>query len=153
MSKNLENLLIEKRQEFDKNSEFHIEKRDEWISRIEALINQIENWLKPLSTKGHFQISRQNLEISEETYGKYKALSLVIGFFNGQAIKIIPKGLGVIGVNGRVDVEMGGRQVMIVGMPDGNTWEFAERDGRQINRFPFNRENFEDLISVFVSEF
>lgn len=153
MSKNLETLLNEKRQEFDNNSEVYSERRDEWISRVETLLNNIEEWLKPLSKKGHFQIRRQKLEISEETYGEYKALSLVIGFFNGQFIKIVPKGLGVVGVNGRVDMEMGGRQVMIVGMPDGTTWEFAERDGRQINRFPFNKENFEDLISVFVSEF
>jgi len=172
MEKHLEKLLDEKRrQSATDRSKLEARKAD-WLSRISKLYDQIEEWLQPLVEKKHIDPpSRQRYEIREQLLGTYPSEKLTIRFYNGKIIELLPQGLHIAGANGRIDMDMGGYLVTILGREDGSGWDFIEalggrpiggvavrgrylpssRPGQEL--LPFTRENFEGLLAKFVEGF
>ena len=151
MIEDLERVLEEKKKAMEENGRNWEERKKDWVSRIDSLYDMIESWLTPLVEKKYITITRGQLSVFEELLGSYEAPTMSIKFFSGEIIKLVPKGLHVIGGNGRVDMKIGLREIMIVGKDEKPGWFFAERISRgQPKSFDFNQENFENLLYEFV---
>lgn len=74
-------------------------KRNEWISLVTALIDDITNWCEELG----WSASRASKQITEEHIGSYEAPCLTIHAPSGR-IHIDPVGVNIIGAQGRVDI-------------------------------------------------
>jgi len=153
MDKNLTELLDEKRRASEERGEDFQHQREQWLDRLNALYKEIEGWLYPAREKGHLSITYRKIPLMEDLLGRYEAPVMRIQFYNGRFIDLTPAGLHVIGARGRVDIDFGDRDVAIVGNMEDEGWTFAERKGRHYERFPFNQESFEALLSDFVEKF
>ncbi len=151
MLENLERILSEKKQQIDASSVNSVGLRNDWLERIDSLYNTIKSWIEPLKTKGYAEISIYTVAMYEEALGTYDAPAMKIRFFSGEKAEIVPKGLHVIAGNGRLDMRLGSRVVMIIGQDDEPGWFFAERIGRgKPRRFEFNQDTFEQLLQDFL---
>lgn len=151
MIEDLERVLEEKKKAMEENGRNWEERKKDWVSRIDSLYDMIESWLAPLVGKDYITITREQISIYEELLGSYDAPIMSIKFFSGEIIKLVPKGLHVVGGNGRVDMKIGLREIMIVGQDKEQGWFFAERINRgQPRAFDFNQETFENLLHEFV---
>jgi hypothetical protein len=148
---NLERVLSEKKQRMDEQGNNYAAVRNDWLERIDSLYRTIRSWLKPLEEKEYASVSDYSVPIFEELLGTYEAPAMKVTFFSGEKVEIVPKGLHVIAGNGRVDMRIGPREVMIVGQDEEPGWFFAERVGRGKPRpFEFSQENFEQLLEAFL---
>jgi hypothetical protein len=82
---------------------------------------------------------------------KTRGQACVIVGFNGDTIELVPKGLHIISGNGRVDLKLGFREIMIIGQDGEEEWIFAERNGPGKSRqFQFNKDNFEKILQEYL---
>jgi hypothetical protein len=153
MPTTLERILEEKRKEASERSETTESRKADWIRRTEELFQQIEKWLSPLKGNNYLDWSFDLTRRQEEPIGVYQVRSMRIVFFNGRTLEIIPRGLIVVGANGRVDMDLGYKSVMIAGKQDGSGWEFVERIAGRAESYEFNQANFERILSDFASRF
>lgn len=157
MEKRLEQILEEKSRMSGADRERLEKSKEEWIARIESLYREIEGWLKPLVDKGQLDIQPRDYEITEEMFGTYFPRKLNIRFkLNGRLVELLPKGRHIVGANGRIDMHLGGKIVMILGKENGAGWEFVEAfggPGRGPSHLPLTRENFESLLADFAQSF
>jgi hypothetical protein len=153
MLTNLEKLLEQKKQGNVDQQIAHETEKQEWLERLNALYSQIGKWLGPLKEKRYLEIVPKQVVIEEELFGKYDTLGLIIQFYNGTSIELIPVGWFVSEARGRVDMNLRDRVLKIVGRADGSGWDIAEPVGLRHERKPFDQENFEALLEGFVSRF
>lgn len=83
--------------------------RDWWISSLEALYEDVGNWLAPLVDEGVLTLQRTSTQLTEENIGTYTAPGLVLEL-SGEAVVLEPLGTLLIGSHGRVDVFRRGRR-------------------------------------------
>ncbi|MBF0234566.1 MAG: hypothetical protein HQK65_16215 [Desulfamplus sp.] len=77
------------------------QKVNSFIDSVDKLFAEIELWIASTNLKG----VKQEIEISEETSGRYKAKKLTIEDEKKKKIaKFLPIGTFIIGGNGRVDI-------------------------------------------------
>lgn len=151
MSSQLEEILEKKKEQLDKDAQGWRARRDEWLRQITVLLDTIRGWIKPLEDKQYLFVETKEITISEELLGTYQAPSMIITFFTGEKIHLVPKGLHVIAGKGRVDLKFGQREIMIVGQDEKPGWFFAEREGRgKPKTFEFNKDNFEQLLQEYL---
>ncbi len=153
-------LVEQKQQKFLQQREDSQSEEAAWQEAVKALYQQIITWLKPLANRGlvklfikpmptdsYYDEDTGDMELRDEDH-------LIIKFFNGEAIKLVPVGLNVVGAYGRVDMQLGLRDVMIVLEEQHGDWQFAERYTRtSLETYPFNQEHFEKLVAEFVENF
>jgi len=151
MTSQLEEVLSKRKQRLEEEAKLWESSRARWLKRLDNLFGTVKEWLKPLEEKGYITIETSEIGITEEVLGTYRAPSMTISFFGGESIRLVPKGLHVIGGKGRVDMKLGLREVMIVGREDESGWFFAERVGHAKPRqFEFNRDHFEKLLREYL---
>jgi len=159
MSSYLEEILEQKKQVLLKYREESLVEEIEWQKKVKALYTQIRKWLKPLQDRGYviFQEEKRSMGtsiINEEDFKPALRDFLTIQFLNGETIEFEPVGFNVVGVYGRVNMQLGLREMMIVLRKKGVEWEFAERnEGRKLNFYQFNQDTFEQLVTEFVESF
>jgi len=153
MNSTLEDLLKKKKHKIDIDAKKWIQKRDEWIERVEKLYKKIHGWLKPFENKELLRIVYTEVHRREEILGDYSIKKMTLVFFNNAEINIEPVGLHIIGGNGRVDMKVGLRTIMIIGKDDAE-WMFAERAERgKRTTWDFNKDSFEGILKEFIEEF
>ena len=132
----------------------HIEDRlADWRERIGELYNTIDSWLQNNSQYSFEQSKPITLE--EEMMGKFgvnKVQLPTANIFrsNNLVASLKPKGLGVIGANGRVDLISKSKLIMLLDLSEqfqDSKWEIAYSKNRQ-KRLPLNKSN---LIKVLNS--
>ena len=153
MADPLEELLAKKKHDVNNEAKQWEEKKEEWIARIDRLYQDIEDWLSPLVEKEYLHVEYVDIPLSEELLGRYIVKKMMIIFFNEEKIEIEPWGLNITGANGRVDIKLGLRNIMIIGNDDAS-WMFAERLGRgQPHTWDFNHDSFEEILKNFIEAF
>lgn len=151
MSSQLEEILSQKKHNLDENAKEWEQKRSAWVNRINNLLKTIKAWLEPLETKQYVRVDFSEIVITEQLLGTYKAPCMTINFFNGDSVELVPKGLHIISGNGRVDLKLGLREIMIIGQDGEEEWIFAERNGPGKSRqFQFNKDNFEKILQEYL---
>lgn len=121
------------------------ERRQEWISRVRALAEQIVEW----STGAGWRVEREEKTVQEELLGRYDVPVLHIHLPGGELV-LNPIGLDVIGANGRVDLEAFPTlaRVKLIGSPEG--WRIMT-DSNVPLRQPWNGHTFVQLADDLMS--
>lgn len=99
------------------------------------------------------RIAYTEIQRREELLGDYSIKKMTLVFFNNAEINLEPVGRHIIGGNGRVDMKVGLRTIMIIGKDDAE-WMFVERAerGKRLTR-DFSKANFEGILKEFIEEF
>lgn len=79
------------------------DKKDVYLSRVNALYKDIESFLSDYTESGDIRIEKGSTLIEEEYIGKYDAPVLHIHLY-GKHADLIPAGTNMIGSPGRVDL-------------------------------------------------
>jgi hypothetical protein len=77
--------------------------KNEWLLKLDALYKLFEKSLQEYVINNRISITYNNIEITEEYIGSYKAKSMTIKF-GGEKILLKPIGTNLIGAKGRVDM-------------------------------------------------
>ncbi|MBI4580924.1 MAG: hypothetical protein HY718_14545 [Planctomycetes bacterium] len=85
---------------------------DQYIARLEWLYRNVEAWIA--EREPNARAHRTTVELAEEATGPYKAESLEIIRPGKPAVRLIPKGIFMVGAHGRVDVwSRLGREIVV----------------------------------------
>jgi hypothetical protein len=80
--------------------------------RVNDLFKEVQHWITDRRLDAIF--SQTPVELSEESVGAYKLLSLEVSIPGLPAVRFVPRGIFVIGARGRVDVRSRlGREVLV----------------------------------------
>jgi hypothetical protein len=83
-----------------------------YLARLETLYGCVERWVRSREPATRF--TRTDVELSEEFTGPYKAKSLEIARAGRTAIRLIPRGIFMVGAHGRVDARSRlGREILV----------------------------------------
>jgi hypothetical protein len=114
-------------------------RRENWIFRVTALVDQISKW----SEAEGWKVERHEKTIREELLGTYRVPEISVRLAGGE-ILLVPVALHIVGGDGRVDLEAIPTlaRVKLIGVKGG--WEvFA--DTNVPLRINWNRRNFVTL--------
>ena len=114
-------------------------RRQKWIDRVEALVNQVDEWAKGQG----WTVVRGRKHIQESAIGLYDVPILEARLSDGQ-IWIKPIGLNVIGADGRVDIEALPTLNRVRLIVRDNQWQIFT-DSNVPLRQPWNAETFVQL--------
>lgn len=150
MSDVLEELADEESGDIDRS---HVERRlDDWSDRISRLYTSVEGWLP-----AGISANRNNsVPVSEELMKKYQVgtrhLPILTMEKNGQWIgKIVPKGLWIIGANGRLDLFVKSSHFILVDRAENFSsplWMIAPSTNRRLEQKELNSETFLKALNV-----
>jgi hypothetical protein len=128
----------------------HVQRRvTDWAHRIDELYSQIESWLPAgFSTQRH-----QTMLMHEEMMQRFcvpeRRLPILEITHNGAiAATIEPRGLWIIGANGRLDMMVRNKQYIIVDTAENfasPSWVFTPLSNRQ-RRQPLTQQTFCSLL-------
>ena len=121
------------------------DRRDQWIERVDAVINQAEKWAKAQD----WATARTTRTIRERLLGEYTVPVLRVRLPLGE-VHVIPVALHVVGADGRIDIEAFPtlNRVRLVGRDDG--WQIYT-DSNVPLRQPWNRETFAQLAQDLLA--
>jgi hypothetical protein len=107
-------LLKEKEQKDIPEIDWEAEK-NKWLSYLDELYGLFEASLNDYKKSGKIRITYDEISITEENIGTYKAPKMIIEFA-GEKITLRPVGTNLIGVKGRVDVtsKSGSAKIVLV---------------------------------------
>jgi len=105
-------LLKEKEQKDIPEIDWEAEK-NKWLSYLDDLYRLFEVSLNDYVKSGKIRITYNEISITEENVGTYKAQKMIIEFA-GEKITFRPIGTNLIGINGRVDITSKSNSAKIV---------------------------------------
>jgi len=87
----------------------------EWLSYLDSLYNLFHKCLDDYVKKGKIKISYDEISVTEEYVGSYKAKRMIIELA-GEKIILKPVGTNIIGAKGRVDItgKYGSAKIVLV---------------------------------------
>jgi hypothetical protein len=128
--------------------------RDEWISQVNRLYEQVTSWLQPFRERGYLNIQRSRVSVSEEYIGDYEIDCLEI--ISGDATIIFePFGRNVLGAHGRIELYLKGYKLdawmlLLLSDVDGTLrWE-AWKNKVRGPRLSFDKEGLERIMDAWL---
>lgn len=118
-------------------------RKKKWNKALNELYSNIQNWIKPYSTKGLIRISKRKIILNEDYIGQYNVEQLEL-FLGADKISFIPRGTLIVGSFGRVDVK-GPKGENLLILKKWDEWNFATRFPT-IQYLPFNQDSLFDVI-------
>ena len=120
----------------DAISSEHVERRViDWIARIDGLYNQIDGWLPPLWHSSRVSSRRMQEELMVKTKVGPRDVPVLDLVSGGNAVVTLePRGLWIVGANGRIDLFAGERHFVIVDSAQNfetPKWKIADFDDRR----------------------
>jgi hypothetical protein len=114
-------------------------RRRQWVARVDALINQIDQW----ATGQGWATARTERTVNERFLGQYTVPLLRVRLPDGE-VHVIPVALQVVGTDGRIDIEAfpSLNRVKLIGRD--NQWEIYT-DSNVPLRQAWNSETFAQL--------
>ncbi len=128
----------------------HVEQRvSDWASRIDALYKQIESWLPAGWRADRCGTVRMHEELMQKFDVPPRDLpTLNLTRNGGHGRRIEPRGLWIIGANGRLDFSGGNDHYVIVDMAENFAqplWHIA-RLSERTNLQPLSKDNFVEAL-------
>ncbi|MCF6228433.1 MAG: hypothetical protein L3J82_07225 [Planctomycetes bacterium] len=124
--------------------------RADWVSELNSLFEQFEEWLKPLEEKQLLRSELSSQKIQEEDLDPYDAPVLKLSDPSGARVHIQPVGRIVFGARGRVDFLSGGRRVSLLN-DENKGWCFRKGSDVICALEPLDNESFFQTISQLLS--
>ncbi|MFH1568771.1 MAG: hypothetical protein ABIL09_12300 [Gemmatimonadota bacterium] len=148
MTDKLEALLADRKQQTDALRSDRRQALEDWKRAAQLLLDQIEEWLKPLAQRDYLRMAKEGKVIVEDEYGQYKLHLLRVRTADGRDVVIEPVGLNVIGGLGRIDVKTESESFMVVREADGG-WVLAKRrpGGGPPEKRVWSEEDFRDELA------
>jgi hypothetical protein len=124
----------------------HVARRiDDWAERIDRLYAQLEQWLPPGWTADRSRNVRMHEPLMEKFDIAPRNLPVLTLLHQGEpAARVAPRGLWIVGINGRLDLYRGDKHFTIIDTAENLTpsaWHIAPYSNRHDSR-PLNRETF-----------
>jgi len=116
IKRDFEDFLSQKEKEAKATPQINWEtEKREWLEYLDNLYKIFQEALKEYVSKGIVEISSDEIEITEEYIGTYKAPRMLI-CLAGEIIRLKPIGTNLIGAKGRVDISgpIGSATVVLV---------------------------------------
>lgn len=121
------------------------QRRSEWIARVNAVINQVEQWA---AAEG-WATARSERTITERGLGQYTVPLLRVRLPLGE-VHVIPVALNVIGAEGRIDIEAFPTTDRVKLIGRGGDWEIYSDSNARLPA-PWNAQTFariaQDLLA------
>ncbi|HWZ21034.1 MAG TPA: hypothetical protein VNW06_00185, partial [Cytophagaceae bacterium] len=119
-----ENFLKKKYEEGEKQKAEASDRKNQWITSVEALYKDIKELLRIYEDKKLLFFYEQEIELEEEFIGKYKIKKLEITF-STERISLIPRATYVVGFFGKVDMVGLHADCMIL-QKEWGVWKFGK---------------------------
>lgn len=88
------------------------EEIDQYLSRLRDLYASVKSWVRQSEPQAQF--TQALVDLAEEFTGPYKAESLEVARPGRVAVRLIPRGIFMVGAHGRVDVRSRlGREILV----------------------------------------
>ncbi len=128
----------------------HVERRvEEWAERIDALYRQIEGWLAEGWTARRVGKVHMHEQLMQKFGLPARDLAVLELYHNGEpSARVEPRGLWIIGANGRLDLFHGSDQYVIVDSAENfepPDWRIASLSDRGDAR-PLSRETLNAVL-------
>jgi hypothetical protein len=128
----------------------HVARRvDDWAERIDKLYAQLEQWLPPDWTADRSRNVRMHEPLMEKFDIAPRNLPVLTLLYQGEpAARVAPRGLWIVGINGRLDLYHGNKHFIIVDHAENlkpPEWHVAPLSDRR-NLLPLNCETFTDAL-------
>jgi len=128
-------------------------KKQIWLTSIDKLYKNINNWLTPSIEENLVEISYEKNLLSEDYIGSYSVNNMIlsVGF---ERVSLKPKGMIIMGSAGRVDLigENGTIWLLLEkSQTDKFEWHIAVRTIRQ-KSWPLTEESFADALKSIMQE-
>jgi hypothetical protein len=153
MSRTLKEFLAEQAEKHHTEFTETKPRREEWVTEVNRLVDQMEGWLREADPDGILDIEPQTVEKREQGLGFYKAKALTMRF-GGREVRIHPVARFVVAAPavvlplgrpaGRIDITNGESRYSLYRIEDGRerTW-FIHNNG-PLKRF--DRLTFESAV-------
>jgi len=133
--------------EIDKD---HVVRRvDDWVGRIDRLYRQIEEWLPSGWTASRVGTVRMHEELMQKFGVSARNLPVMELSYNGKpSARVEPRGLWIIGANGRLDLFSGPGHYVIIdsaGNFEPADWQIAPLSDRR-NLKPLNGQTLSAVL-------
>jgi len=91
---------------------------ERYVARLQSLYSSVENWLRQRDPDATFTVGE--VELNERRTQRYVAPELTVRLAGRPEIRLIPKGIFMVGAQGRVDVQSElGREILVWVADDG----------------------------------
>ncbi len=158
----LKEFIASQAQDFQKEESQAVRARDEWVSAVDRLNQQIKHWLNEADPDHQLlKVRVLPYQLREEGIGSYEAPGLMIGV-GRREIRVEPVARNVAGPHsatgviqiirafGRVDLTNGLQKFMIfrVQRDPKDVWSIIEQDGFRLQ--PFEQTAFEEAFKALL---
>ena len=118
-------------------------KRDAWIKAVKALYETIEDdYLK--AVKGDVEITHPEKVVSENYIGEYRIPELILRAGDEQIV-FSPKGVNIVGAQGRIDLE-GDRGEATIVWQGGDRWSIVASRVPTLRLVPLTADSLAELL-------
>jgi hypothetical protein len=122
-------------------------RKNEWVRAVEGLQVLVLNMLKESIESKDVTTRAHDLEVTEDYVGTYTipVLELIVG---GERVEFRPKGVVVLGAEGRVDIRGGRDTVTLLRNIEkgGGEWSVVLQRVPHPRTVPFDRESLRDAL-------
>lgn len=127
-----------------------IERRvEDWRARLDRLYSTVEEWLPEWATVDRSSTVRMNEELMRR-YGVSPVDLSILNIYDGDQgrAKLVPRGLWIIGANGRIDLYVGESHYIVVDRSENfmpPDWRIASASERRSLR-PLSKQSFIEAL-------
>lgn len=143
---NFMEFLRDKQSQEEQEAQSLVQRREEWLTSLRTLFDQIETWLAEPTAEKLVKIVKRTIEIDEYKIGRYEVPQLLL-YVGHDVVRVEPVGTLIIGAKGRVDLKAasGSRKLVLT---DQGGWGLLETD-RAIAR-KLDQEAFIEAIQSLL---
>ncbi len=119
-------------------------KRDQWLEAVRGLYRQVENMVRADKEAGVIEVRTREVPVTEQFVGTYNAplLELRVGM---EEVQFLPKGVTVVGAEGRVDLR-GDRNTVTLLWEGGNRWTLVLRRVPDLEAASLSEDSLRDAL-------
>jgi len=139
------------------------EQKKGWIEDVAKLIDNMEDWLKPLVDERTVRLERRAVELDEPDTGPYSVDALTI-HLGDREVRVEPRGMRIVGViptgkdriigaRGLISVVCGPSRATILRRSPG-VWQLATADGwpADKNAVDLTQDTLTDLLAELIPD-
>jgi len=120
-------------------------KRDSWVRSVEGLYDLVREMLRPSIAVEDVVVRTFDVQMTEDFIGTYSipVLELSVG---SERVEFRPKGVTVIGAEGRVDLRGACDTVTLLKVPANGGWEIVLQRVPHLKMVNLDRESLKDAL-------
>ncbi len=129
-------------------------RKQQWLTWVDQLYGEINDWLNPLKRDGIVKINYENTALSEDYVGSYpvKNMTMKVG---AESVSLKPKGMVLVNSCGRVDMMGDDGSIMLI-LIEGTEksklqWHIAVRTPN-VKYWQLTKDSFTDALKQVMQK-